>query len=146
MDQLDDEALATWRAFLIAHAVITRAITRDLIDAGLPDLGWYDVLWAVYRDPNRRIQIGELAREIVLSQPAMSRLIDRMARAGVVRREPVAGDRRAFHVAITDEGIELLRRMWVIYASGILRHFAAHLPASNRPIRRMLERMADSAR
>ena len=47
--EIDDETLATWRAFLNAHARVTRAIGRDLAAAGLPDLSWYDLLWALYR-------------------------------------------------------------------------------------------------
>jgi DNA-binding MarR family transcriptional regulator len=146
MHELDEEALATWRSFLTAHALITRRITEDLVDAGLPDLGWYDVLWAIYRDPDRRLQVGELAREVVLSQPGMSRLIDRMVKAGVVRREPVPGDRRAFHVLVTEKGVELLRRMWPVYAAGIERYFATNLPSNAGSIRRTLERMANTAR
>ncbi len=64
---MEDEALDTWRAFLNAHAHVTRRIGRDLADAGLPDLGWYDLLWTLYRAPDRRLRVNELAREVVLS-------------------------------------------------------------------------------
>ena len=59
--------LDTWRAFLNAHAHVTRRIGRDLAEAGLPDLGWYDLLWTLYRAPERRLRVNELAREVVLS-------------------------------------------------------------------------------
>ena len=142
----DDDALGAWRAFLTAHAHVTRAISRDLADAGLPDLTWYDLLWALYRQPERRLRVNELAREVVLSPTAMSRFVDRVEAAGCVRREPDPADRRALQVAITDEGIALLRRMWPIYRAGIERHFTAFLGRSAPRIRAMLERMADSAR
>jgi len=143
---IDDDALGAWRAFLTAHAHVTRAISRDLADAGLPDLTWYDLLWALYRQPERRLRVNELAREVVLSPTAMSRFVDRVEAAGYVRREPDPADRRALQVAITDEGIALLRRMWPIYRAGIERHFTAFLGRSAPRIRAMLERMADSAR
>src|SRR3954453_4670746 len=142
----DDDALATWRAFLTAHARVTRAISRDLAEAGLPDLSWYDLLWALYRQPERRLRINELAREVVLSPTAMSRFVDRVEAAGYVRREPDPDDRRALRVAITDAGVTLLRRMWPVYQAGIERYFAAHLGSSDGRMRAMLERMADSAR
>ena len=82
---MEDEALDTWRAFLNAHAHVTRRIGRDLAEAGLPDLGWYDLLWTLYRAPERRLRVNELAREVVLSPTAMSRFVDRAERAGVVR-------------------------------------------------------------
>src|SRR4051794_15090592 len=143
---LDDDELATWRAFLNAHAHLTRRLSRDLAAAGLPDLGWYDLLWALRRQPGRRLRVNELAREVVLSPTAMSRFVDRVEAGGYVRREPDPQDRRALRVAITDEGVALLRRMWPVYEQGIERHFAAHLGRSAPRLRAMLRRMADSAR
>jgi DNA-binding MarR family transcriptional regulator len=145
MSSIDDETLATWRAFLNAHAVVTRRISRDLADADLPDLGWYDLLWALYRQPERRLRVNELAREVVLSATAMSRFVDRVEAAGHVRREPDQGDRRALQIVITDSGIELLRRMWPVYERGIEEHFAAHLGRSGRRLQVVLERVAESA-
>jgi DNA-binding MarR family transcriptional regulator len=146
MPTIDDDALATWRAFLTAHAHVTRRIGRDLAAAGLPDLAWYDLLWALRRRPGRSLRVNELAREVVLSPTAMSRFVDRVEAAGYVRREPDPADRRALRVAITDEGVDLLRRMWPVYARGIERHFAAFLGTSGPRVRAMLERMAESAR
>ncbi len=139
MPDLDDEQLATWRAFLNAHARVTRAIGRDLAEAGLPDLGWYDLLWTLYRRPARSLRVKELAEEVVLSPTAMSRFVDRVEAAGCVRREPDPSDRRALQVTLTDEGVALLRRMWPVYARGIERHFAAHVRGTS--LRRTLERM-----
>lgn len=141
MPELDDETLATWRAFLNAHARVTRAIGHDLAAAGLPDLSWYDLLWALYRQPGRSLRVNELAREVVLSPTAMSRFVDRVEKAGCVRREPDPGDRRALQVALTDKGVALLREMWPIYARGIEKHFAAHLGRSANGFRAALERM-----
>src|SRR5215217_1594379 len=144
--EIDDETLATWRAFLNAHAQVTRRISSELAAAGLPDLSWYDLLWALYRQPDRRLRVNELAREVVLSPTAMSRFVDRVENAGYVRREPDPTDRRALQIAITDAGVELLRRMWPVYSTGIDEHFAAHLGRSGTTLRRALERMAESAR
>src|SRR3954452_16745992 len=83
---LDDDALGAWRAFLTAHRLVTRRIGQDLAAAGLPDLTWYDLLWALYRAPQRRLRVNELAREVVLSPTAMSRFVDRVEAAGCVRR------------------------------------------------------------
>ena len=146
MAEIDEDALAAWRAFLTAHARVTRRIGRDLAEAGLPDLTWYDLLWALQRTPGRSLRVNELAQEVVLSPTATSRFVDRVEAAGCVRREPDPADRRALRVTITDEGVELLRRMWPVYARGIERYFAVFLGASGPRVRRMLERMADAAR
>jgi DNA-binding MarR family transcriptional regulator len=139
MPELDDEQLATWRAFLNAHARVTRAIGRELAEAGLPDLAWYDLLWTLYRRSGRSRRVKELANEVVLSPTAMSRFVDRVEAAGCVHREPDPEDRRALQITLTEEGVELLRRMWPVYERGIERHFAAHLDGAS--LREMLERM-----
>ena len=145
-ESLGDDALDAWRAFLTAHAHVTRRISRDLIEAGLPDLGWYDLLWALRRSPERRLRVNELAREVVLSPTAMSRFVDRAEAAGYVRREPDPDDRRALQVVLTDEGLALLRRMWPIYERGIADHFAAQLDRPPAELRDTLRRVAGSAR
>ena len=144
-DTLDDAALDSWRAFLTAHALVTRRISKDLTDAGLPDLGWYDLLWALRRRGGR-LRVNELAREVVLSPTAMSRFVDRAVAAGVVAREPDPDDRRAQQVVLTGEGRALLRRMWPVYRRGIAEHFAQHLDGDPGKLSATLGRMADSAR
>src|SRR5215210_5734917 len=119
MARMDDERLATWRAFLTAHARITRAISADLAAADLP--------YTLYRSPGRSLRVNELAGAVALSPTGMSRFVDRVERAGCVRRAPDPDDRRALRVVLTDDGRALLRRMWPVYAAGIERHFAAHL-------------------
>src|SRR5829696_10035484 len=138
-DQLPEDALAAWRAFLTAHALITRRISRDLVAEGLPDLSWYDLLWALRRSPGRRLRVNELAREVVLSPTAMSRFVDRAVAAGRVRREPDPDDRRAQQVVLTEDGVALLRAMWPVYERAIEEHFAAHLGSSPARLRRVLE-------
>jgi DNA-binding MarR family transcriptional regulator len=145
-DDLGEDALGAWRAFLSAHALATRRISRDLVGAGLPDLGWYDLLWALRRSPGERLRVNELAREVVLSPTAMSRFVDRAVAAGVVAREPDPEDRRAQQVVLTDEGRALLRRMWPVYRRGIAEHFASQLDGDPGALTATLRRVADSAR
>ena len=121
--RIPDDTLAAWRAFLNAHALATKRISHDLADAGLPDLTWYDVLWTLYRAEGRRLRIRELADAVVLSSTGMTRFVDRLEAAGLVRREAVPGDRRGAYAVITKDGIDLLRRMWPIYARGIATYF-----------------------
>ena len=142
---MDDDELAVWRTFLNAHAHVTRRIGRDLAEAGLPDLGWYDLLWTLYRAPGRSLRVNELAREVVLSPTAMSRFVDRAEAAGVVRREADPADRRALQVTLTDEGGAAAEDVAGLRAR-IEVHFNAHVGAAGDRLRRVLERVADSAR
>jgi DNA-binding MarR family transcriptional regulator len=128
--RVPDETLGAWRAFLNAHALATKRISRDLADAGLPDLSWYDVLWTLHRAEGRRMRIRELADAVVLSSTGMTRFVDRLEAAGLVRREAVPGDRRGAYAVITKEGSALLRRMWPIYARGIATYFGPAVKGS----------------
>jgi DNA-binding MarR family transcriptional regulator len=121
--RVPDDTLTAWRAFLSAHALATKRISRDLAEAGLPDLTWYDVLWALQSAPGHRLRIRELANTVVLSSTGMTRFVDRLEAAGLVRREAVPGDRRGAYAVITKDGVSLLRRMWPVYARGIATYF-----------------------
>jgi DNA-binding MarR family transcriptional regulator len=136
---LSDDHLATWKAFINAHDRITRQINADLAAHDLPDLTWYDALWALRTGDGGRRRMGELGEAVVLSRTAIVRLVDRLEAAGVARREPVPEDRRGAYVAITPAGKALLRRMWPVYSAGIERLFATH---ATKGMRAALDRMA----
>ena len=127
MHALQDEGIATWRAFLEAHARLVTAVERDLAAAELPPAGWYDVLLPLYEAPERRLRMAELAERVLISRTGLTRLVDRIEAAGLLRREPVPGDRRGTFVVLADEGVELLRRMWKVYARTIEREFVPRL-------------------
>ena len=139
-----DETLGAWRAFLTAHALATKRISRDLAEAGLPDLTWYDVLWTIYRADGRRLRIRELADAVTLSSTGMTRFVDRLEAAGLVGREAVPGDRRGAYAVITKEGIALLRKMWPVYARGISTYFEPAVRDGGQ-LRLALEGIADAA-
>jgi DNA-binding MarR family transcriptional regulator len=116
--------LDAWRTFLNAHAAVIDRAERALSARGLPPLSWYDALWPLYRAPGRELRMGELAAQVVtISRSGLTRLVDRLEGAGLVRREPSPGDRRGTVVAITREGSAVLRRMWPVYAAELRRSF-----------------------
>ncbi|HSI79241.1 MAG TPA: MarR family transcriptional regulator [Solirubrobacterales bacterium] len=141
---VDDEEIAAWRAFLRAHSLMLRQIGEDLEAAGLPPLAWYDVLWALYEAPARRLQNYELADAVLLSRSGLSRLVDRIADAGLVRRTDCPEDRRGVHIELTDEGAAMLRQMWPVYARGIAEHFAPALGRHSCTVRQAFESVAAS--
>lgn len=134
-----DDQLDTWRAFINAHDRITRQINADLAERGLPELTWYDALWALRTGEGSRRRVGELAEAVVLSRTAIVRLVDRLEAAALVRREAVPQDRRGAYVVLTPQGKAMLKRMWPVYSSGIERLFAAH---AGRSMGAALNRMA----
>ncbi len=123
----DEARLAAWRALLNAHAVSVGAIERDLAAGGFVPLAWYDVLVALSEAPQQRLRLHELADRVVLSRSGLTRLVDRLEKAGLLRREACDSDRRGFYAVLTDEGRQTLHETWPAYARGIQRYFAKHL-------------------
>jgi DNA-binding MarR family transcriptional regulator len=143
--RIEESLLASWRALLGAHARVLARIERDLRDEGLPPLTWYDVLWALYRAPDRRLRMSELAGHVVLSRTGLVRLVDRIEAAGLVRREAVPEDRRGAYATLTEAGADMLRRMWPVYARGIRELFLQPVGGDAQRVRAALERVADAA-
>ena len=136
---IDTDQLAAWRAFLRAHSTMLRRISRDLDDAGLPPLAWYDVLAALREAPEGRLRQVELAEQVLLSNSGLSRLLDRIEAKGLVERMSCPSDRRAYFVGLTDEGRELLDQMWPVYARGVAEDFLPALGENPCEIRQTLE-------
>jgi DNA-binding MarR family transcriptional regulator len=142
--KISDEALAAWRSFLRAHSAMLRRIGRDLEDADLPPLTWYDVLAALRDAPERSLRQVELAERVLLSNSGLSRLVDRIESRGLVERTTCPSDRRSFHVRLTDEGQEMLDAMWPVYARGVAEDFLPALGSNPCEVREMLDMVANT--
>ena len=57
----------------------------------------------------------------------MSRIVEKLEKQGLVRREPAEGDRRGWNAVLTDAGMDWLRRSECAYASSVRRHVLANL-------------------
>jgi DNA-binding MarR family transcriptional regulator len=57
----------------------------------------------------------------------VTRLVDRMEKAGLVERIPCPEDARGAIVRVTEKGRKLRREMWPVYAAAIKRRFADRL-------------------
>ena len=145
---LDQPRLDAWRALLTAHAAVVDRIEHDLgAGHGLVPLTWYDILLELRQAPEHRLRQRDLARSIVLTRSGISRLIDRLEAAGLVRREANPEDRRGDLVVLTSEGDDALRRTWPAYAHGIAEHFARHVePDEASTLSSVLERVRAAAR
>ena len=143
--KITEDHLATWRAFLRAHSTMLRRIARDLEAEGLPPLTWYDVLAALRDAPEPQgLKQVELAERVLLSNSGLSRLIDRIEKAGLVARVRCPGDRRSLNIQLTDEGREMLEQMWPVYARGVAEDFLPALGANSCEVRSTLEAISAS--
>jgi DNA-binding MarR family transcriptional regulator len=124
---LQPAALDAWRQLVQAHALVMREVERHLRAADLPPSGWYEALYALHEEPDRRLRHHELADRMLLSRSGLTRLVDRLDREGAIERRSVDEDRRGADVVLTDAGVRLMGEMWPIYAETLERHFARPL-------------------
>ena len=143
----DPAQLAAWRLLLEAHATVTELLEHELLaERGLP-LSRYDVLLNLAEAPGGRLRMQELSASVLLSKSGLSRLVDRMVEAGLVRRERCEDDRRGWFAVLTDQGRSALRRAAPVHLRGIHEHFTRHLEAEEvEAMRAALGRVVAAAR
>jgi DNA-binding MarR family transcriptional regulator len=142
--KLQKQQLDAWRALLRGQALVVEQVERELVAAGLPPLGWYDVLTELDK-AGGKLRIHELADAVILSRSGLSRLLDRLESAGLLRREPCEDDRRGAYAVITESGRETLADMWPVYERCLAEHIGPQVNAADaRAIRRALEAVASS--
>lgn len=122
----DQMRLQAWVSMLHAYARIMARLATDLDDAGDVPLGTYDVLVQL-SEAGGRLRLRDLVNKVVLSQPGLSRKVERMERAGLVARTPDAVDGRGVIVELTAAGKAKLRTAAVVHLAGIDREFADRL-------------------
>ncbi|MEV7023548.1 MarR family transcriptional regulator [Kitasatospora sp. NPDC093558] len=118
MAELDSPAeaglVAQWRELLARHAETACALDRELGEKLGLGMSEFEVLERLVEgcsvDRSHRLRVQELADVVHLSQSALSRLIGRLEKAGLVAREMCVDDRRGILIVLTDEGRERYRQ------------------------------------
>src|SRR4051812_40875752 len=122
-----DAVVTAWARLVRAREALVAAVEGDLKVAGLPPLGWYDVLLELSRADRGRLRPLEIEKETLLAQYNLSRLLDRMEKEGLIRREPCEDDARGQWVVITEKGRAAQARTWKVYARAIQQHVGERL-------------------
>ena len=118
-------ANGAWEALLEAHARLMKQFAAEDVWQGLT-MREYDVLYTLSKcsGPQR---IGELHRHVLLSQPALSRMVDRLVEQGLVKRCPDPADGRGVRLSLTAAGRDLQRRIGAQHARGVSRALRSRL-------------------
>ncbi len=114
-----------WEAVLSAHARLVRQFAAEDIWHDL-SMREYDVLYTLAKG-GEPLRIGELRRHVLLSQPALSRLVDRLVRRGLISRQGDPADRRGVRLSLTDAGREKQRQIGRQHARSVARAITAEL-------------------
>jgi len=114
-----------WEALLTAHAVVMKQFAAEDIwtDVSMRE---YDVLYTLSKDAEP-LRLTELNRHVLLSQPALSRLVDRLAERGLVSRRADPADGRGVRLSLTEAGRTVQREIGRRHARGVARAMTARL-------------------
>src|SRR5687767_15607379 len=140
-----DHRLATWAAFLRAHARVVRELERELQAEQRMALTDYDVLVQLAAAPERRLRMSDLADRLLLSRSGVTRLVDRLVADGLVERVMCESDRRGQWAALTGAGRDRLRRAAPTPLRGVASPFLDRLSADDlASLERMLAGVVDA--
>ena len=118
-----------WESFINAHAAVFNRLEDEIKrEAGI-ELSWFDVLVHLDWADAGRMNLQDLTNSLLLTQSGVSRLVDRMQTAGLVRKEMSNADRRAVLVSLTPAGRAAFRRAYRVHLRGIEEHFVQHVTA-----------------
>ena len=109
------ELTHAWSRLVRAKHSILSSVETTLKQAGLPPLVWYDVLLELNRDTAAGLRPSEIENRMLLPQYGISRLLDRIEKAGYIQHKKCMNDGRGKRILITSSGKKLLKQMWPIY-------------------------------
>lgn len=139
------EASETWRAVITAFTRVNGVLAEEMASETDVSLEWYSILLMLTQADGGAMRPSELADGIGLSRSATTRLVDRLERDGLVKRETCPTDRRGSFVSLTVRGEELFTRAGRVHLRGIDQHVGSHLTAQEMAdLRRILAKLADS--
>ncbi len=120
----------TIQAWVLLHRVHRKLLEQvglSLKNNDLPPLDWYDVLLELHREGGEGLRQYEIGERVLLNKHNLSRLIDRLEKQQLVRRNACEEDGRGNRIKITKEGKEVLRRVWPVYGQTIQKEFGEKL-------------------
>lgn len=144
---LDDPRIEALGMVLETHNEVVNELQRRLeaqFDLPVP---WLGVLIRLARSPGQRLRMTQLARDMTMSTSGLTRLVDRIERAGQVCRESCPDDRRGLHAVLTDDGRAVLARAAPAHVADLDELLAAPFDDDElRQLTDLLRRLRDHLR
>lgn len=135
-----------WIALTGTHSAVKGRLEEALTAAGLPPMAWLEVLVQVSRAPERRMKMGDLAEALIITRGGLTKLVDRLIKAGLLERTFCETDRRVSYATLLPAGAELLEEMRPVAGAELQAAFSANLTVSQaKQLRELLDRVRDTA-
>jgi DNA-binding MarR family transcriptional regulator len=133
-----------WESLFRAQVTVLRQLGKEF-PSGEISFNEYDVLFNLSRQEGRRLRIRDLSQHLLLTQPSVSRMVDRLVAKGFVTKEGDPLDGRGTFVCLTEDGYTLYLRVAVSHARSIDRHVGAALSTEElNTLRRLTDRIRTS--
>ncbi|WP_431279301.1 MarR family winged helix-turn-helix transcriptional regulator [Leifsonia poae] len=129
-------AVGAWESLFRAQVAVMRTLAAEFPTRDI-SFNEYDVLFNLSRQPNRELRMRDLNKHVLLTQPSVSRLIDRLVARGLVAKCPEPSDARGTVIRLTDEGYDMFRRVAVEHMKTINERVGGKLDPEE------LERLAE---
>ena len=136
------EAAEAWESLFRAQVALMRRFQRDDVWGELT-IREYDVLFTLSGCPDGTARIKDLGENSLLTQPSLSRMVERLEADGLVRRGPVEGDARGVAVSLTAEGWRVQREIGRRHVRSIRRFVGGALGSDELAT---LQRLTDKLR
>jgi DNA-binding MarR family transcriptional regulator len=121
-------AVDAWESLLLAQVTLMKEFAEDFRGAPV-SMQEYDVLYTLTGCPDGRTRMRDLSERVRLSQPGLSRLVERMESDGLVVRGRDPEDGRGTLVALTDRGRDAQRAVGRVHAGSIVARMTGALTA-----------------
>jgi DNA-binding MarR family transcriptional regulator len=125
--QLSRRELAAWRGLLRTHAFVLAELDAELEQEYGLAVPEYEVLFVLMQSDGKQLRMSELADAALLTRSGMTRLVDRLQRQGLVRRERCPADGRGTHAVLTAEGEARVTAARPSHIAGVRRLFLDRL-------------------
>jgi DNA-binding MarR family transcriptional regulator len=118
----DGDLVTAWGLVLEGTSRAGRLLGAELQTAvGLPSAS-VEVLFRLLRTEGHALPTTRLAREVAFSSGGFTKVVTRLADAGLVERRPCGSDRRVVYTALTDAGADVAARALAVHVDGLRRH------------------------
>lgn len=140
-DLRDDPYLKVLRPLVEAYLAFWRTDSRHIKSLRLTP-SQFDVI-ATLGDTDG-LTCAELSAATLVTKGTLTGVLDRLVAKGLIRREPVAGDRRATKIRLTEKGDTLFRKTFAAHIAFIRPYFEQALTKKEaEQLRTLLLRIRD---
>ena len=129
-----------------AHAAVSGRVQEALAAADFPPLPWFEVLATLADAPEERMKMGDLAEALVITRGGLTKLVDRLVKAGLLERTFCETDRRVSYATLLPAGRDLLEEMRPVAVAELRASFSTKLTVEEADaMRESLERVRAAA-